>query len=297
MSRSFLRFCGPQIIETNLSSLCGLLEGMLADDVLNKIEADKLMSWFNDNRTLSTKQPFEEIYHKFQQICSDGKIEKEEIEDLLWLCSKLKKNGAFYNDVTKDIQFLHGLVAGISSDNKINEQEIATLKKWCLDHEHLKGMWPYDEFYSLCLVTLEDGIITEQEKEIINFYFKEFLNLNGNNVLNLPLNESEKPITGVCAVCPEITFEYKKFVITGESEKISRSELTKLIEECSGEVQKEVTQKTDYLIVLSKGSPAWTYKAYGRKVEYAIHLRKKGFPVVIVHEGDLWEALRDADVA
>lgn len=297
MSQSFLKFCGPQIVETNLSSLCGLLEGMLADEVLNQEEAEKLQSWFSQNKRLSSREPFKEIYTKFNQICSDGKIEKEEIEDLLWLCSNLKKNGAIYNEVTKNIQFLHGLVAGISSDNKINAKEISSLKQWCFDHEHLKGMWPYDEFYSLCLATLEDGVITEQEKEIINFYFKEFLNLNGNKVLKLPLNESEKPIIGVCAVCPEISFEYKKFVITGESDKISREALTKLIEECSGEVQKNVTQKTDYLIVLSKGSPAWTYKAYGRKVEYAINLRKQGFSVVIVHEGDLWDALRDADVA
>jgi len=295
--KNYLRHCGPRIIEKNLINLCGMLEGLLADKIINDEETIALNNWFKHNKNLFLKEPFKAIYSNYNKIIMDGKIEKEEIEDLLWLCRNLKRGGNIYNEITISFQFLHGLVAGIAADGRINEEEIKVLKKWCLDHEHLQGMWPFDEFYSLSLSTLEDGIITNEEKEIIIYYFKEFLNLNGNTILKLPLNEINKPITGVCAICPEITFEGKKFVITGESNQISRKNLSKLIEDCSGEVQKFVTKETNYLIILSEGNTAWAYKAYGRKVEHALNLRKQGHKIILVHEGDLWDALRDAEVA
>ena len=52
-----------------------------------------------------------------------------------------------------------------------------------------------------------------------------------------------------------------------------------------------MTQKTDYLIVGNEGNPCWAFSCYGRKVEKAVELRKKGSNIQIINEDDFWNAL------
>jgi hypothetical protein len=47
----------------------------------------------------------------------------------------------------------------------------------------------------------------------------------------------------------------------------------------------------NYLVVCDGGSPLWAFSSYGRKVEQAYTLRKKGHRVMIVHEADFWDAV------
>ncbi len=297
MKKDFRNRVSPQAVEMNLTSLCGMLEGMLADNKINSQEVAKLIEWFEMNKNLNGLHPFSEIQSSLNIFLADGLLSAEELKDLLWICRQHRKDGIAFDDITKSIQFLHGLVSGLGADGLINAKEIDVLKKWCLDHEYLKGCWPYDEFLALSIEVIQDGKITSHEHDIISYYFNEFMGLNGNKSLRIPLNEATVAITGVCAVCPEIEFDSKNFVLTGESSKLKRKDLIKLIEDCAGTVLSSVTQKVDYLIVCDDGSPAWTYRAYGRKVEDAINMRKKGHKITIVHESDLWDAFRDKDVA
>jgi hypothetical protein len=40
------------------------------------------------------------------------------------------------------------------------------------------------------------------------------------------------------------------------------------------------------------GNPAWTFAAYGRKIEKAINLNNsKGLEILIIHEDDFWKEL------
>lgn len=295
MSTDYTKYCGPLSVQKAFSSLCGLLEGMDADKVINSRETQCLIKWFSENDNLKDRKPFDEIFSKFSEIIADGKIDKEEFQDLFWLCSKFKEEGVIYNQIIKDIQFLHGLVAGIASDNKINLKEIEVLRAWLDKKEYLKGTWPYDEFYSLCLSSLRDGVIDEEERANLIRYFKEFMNLNDNQ-LHLKI-DTMAPLSGICAIDPVIEFDYKRFVITGKSTKVSQTKIKDLIEDWAGQVDQNVSDQTDYLIVMAEGNSAWTFSAFGRKVEEAVELRKKGHKIVIVHEGDLWDALRQKEVA
>lgn len=296
MNRPFLKFCGPQIVETAFTSLCGLLEGIKADMSVNTTEVAHLKSWFESNIKLKSRKPFDEIFNKFAEIIADDEINFEEIQDLKWVCEKFKHNGSFYNDVTKDTQHLHGLVAGISADGVINEKELTALKNWLYEKEYLKGTWPYDDFYSLCTSVLADGKIDKQEKENIIHFFKDFLNFNGNKSLS---KQPSKPSTvkGICAIDPHVEFDYKRFVITGASSKAPRSKIKEHIEDWAGTVDDRITHKTDYLVVMAEGNSAWAYTAYGRKVEQAMQLRKQGFKIIIIHENDFWDAILDMEAA
>lgn len=51
--------------------------------------------------------------------------------------------------------------------------------------------------------------------------------------------------------------------------------------------------KLNYLVIGAEGNPCWAFACYGRKVEKAVELRKKGVRVVIVHENDFHDAVLD----
>jgi hypothetical protein len=60
-----------------------------------------------------------------------------------------------------------------------------------------------------------------------------------------------------------------------------------------GDVLNGVNAKLNYLVIGADGNPCWAYACYGRKVEKAVELRKKGKRIVIVHENDFHDALAD----
>lgn len=290
------KYCQKQIIERSFQTLFGLLEGIDADKQINAKEVDSLKHWFSDHLYLKDKKPFDEIFNVFSEMLADSQVSREEFQDLKWLCGKYKDEGDYYNHITKEIQFLHGLVAGVAADNEINEMEMKRLNEWLMSKECLKNHWPYDEIYGFCMRVMADGKIDNQEKNAVISFFKEFQGLNKDDS-----EEHSVPIAGtlngICAMSPEITFEYKHFVITGKSSKATRAQIQKLIEDCAGTVDERITYKTDYLIVMAEGNQAWAYTSYGRKIEEAMHLRSKGKKLLIICEADLWDALYDADVA
>ncbi len=55
-----------------------------------------------------------------------------------------------------------------------------------------------------------------------------------------------------------------------------------------------MTAKLNYLVIGAEGNPCWAFACYGRKVEKAVELRKKGIRVVLVHENDFHDAVLDA---
>ena len=107
-------------------------------------------------------------------------------------------------------------------------------------------------------------------------------------------SEKEKTLlttAGICALDPEITISDHLFCFTGKCEKASRSELAEIIIKHGGKFNDGVTAKTDYLIIGNAGNQCWAFSCYGRKVEKAIDLRKKGNHILIVNELDFWDSL------
>ena len=174
----------------------------------------------------------------------------------------------------------------------MSKVEINKLSEWMEDHDFLKGTYPFDEIDSLLVSAKSDGIISEDEINMLKAFFANFIdtrvsyNINEFEVKTL---QSKYSISGICAVCPEITFEGKVFCFTGTSKKAKRSEIAKVIENQGGTFNNNVTKKTDYLIVGGEGNPCWAYSCYGRKVEQAIQLRKEGGKIFIIHEYDFWD--------
>lgn len=291
----YRKFTSKAELHKSINSLIGIIHGIRSDNITNEKEITELIHWCNLHRRFAKKAPFNEIIPLIDQALLDNKLEEEEIEDILWLCNNIINENDFnsyYDVITSSIQQLHGILHGIMADNVLNDIEIEQLSSWIDDHDFLRGTYPFDEIHSLLVSVKQDGIISEDEKNLLKAFFANFVDTRASyNIHEFEIKslQSQYSISGICAVCPEIIFENKVFSFTGASTRATRSEIAKIIQSMGGIFNNNVTKNTNYLIVGGDGNPCWAFACYGRKVEKAIELRKKGIPIIIVHENDFWD--------
>lgn len=293
----YRKFTSKAELHKSINSLIGIIQGIRFDNIANEHEIAELIHWCNLHRRFEKRAPFNEIIPLIDQALLDNKLEQEEIEDILWLCNNIVNDSGFnryYDLITSSIQQLQGILHGILADNVLNEAEIEQLCSWIDDHDFLKGTYPFDEIHSLLVSVKQDGIISDDEKNLLKAFFANFVDTRASyNVHEFEVKalQSQYSISGICAVCPEIIFENKVFSFTGASTRATRNEIAKIIQNLGGIFNNNVTKNTNYLIVGGDGNPCWAFACYGRKVEKAIELRKRGIPIIIVHENDFWDEI------
>lgn len=291
---SHFRFTGKGRLEKSINSLLGLLEGITIDGKVTSGEINILLMWLDDHEDVAQLHPFNELVPAVAKAVADGVLDDEERQDLLWLCERLRST-QFFDMVTADMQRLHALVGGISADREVTTEEMRGLSDWLSEHEHLKSCWPYDEIESLTTKVLADGRVDDAEQKMLLAFFTEFLAvLDERTIVNPLAIGPEKTLGTLCAVTPVIHFSGSAFCFTGASAKYKRIEFENLVQELGGEAHGNVTAKLNYLIIGAEGNPCWAFACYGRKVEKAVELRRKGVRVVIVHENDFHDAVLDA---
>lgn len=285
------------IMDKAANTLLGIMQGITSDQIIDDNEIELLELWLSEHGELLNTQPFNELYDMIEQIKSDGQVDNEEREDLLWFCSKVSDaSNAYYDVVTSELQSLQGYVQGIITDGKLTDIEIIHLRNWLDDHEGLVGTYPYDELCTLLTDILKDGEISDDERLRLQRFFLEFS--DSSHIRGMSPDEIENiknliSVNGICSTCPELSFENKVFCFTGASTKTTRDGFKNIVESLSCEFKNSITQKVNYLVVGNEGNPYWAYSCYGRKIEQAIELRKSGHPIIIVHEFDFWDAIND----
>ncbi len=279
-------------LDKSVNTLLGLVQGIAIDGKINNSELNLLNLWLSDHQDLANKHPFNELVPVLSQAIFDGVFTDDEREDIIWLCEKLRSN-EYFNEITADLQVLHGILGGIASDGVISPEELRGLRNWLDNHDHLKSCYPYDEIDSLITSALRDGKVDDQENKLLQGFFSEFLAILDNKTITAPLMTKAQSVQGVCASCPEIIFEGSKFCFTGASNRYSRSEFETLIKSLGGEPLSSVSNKVNYLVIGAEGNGCWAYACYGRKVEKAVELRKQGAKLLIVHENDFHDAVAD----
>lgn len=293
-TRPYFRFTGKGRLEKSINSLLGLLEGIAIDGEVNMSEVALLKIWLEDHHEVRDRHPFSELIPAIEGAVCDGVIDAEERADLTWLCERLRST-EFFDMVTADLQRLHALVGGIAADGIVTEAELRGLSTWLNDHEHLKTCWPYDEIESLTTQVRADGRIDEAEQKLLRHFFSEFLAVLDERTIVSPLihEKADLQIGALCAITPEIKFPGSTFCFTGVSARLKRSEFEGLVRSLGGEPHFGVTAKLQFLVIGAGGNPCWAYACYGRKVEKAVELRKKGIRVMLVHENDFHDAVQD----
>lgn len=78
-------------------------------------------------------------------------------------------------ELHKAINTLKGIVAGITTDRNISNDEINELSHWCLCHAHLGDRHPFNELIPLISSIYEGGVITETESKDIVWLCNNFI--------------------------------------------------------------------------------------------------------------------------
>jgi NAD-dependent DNA ligase len=290
-----IRFSSKERLEKSINSLLGLLEGIAIDGQVTTGEVSMLRIWLEDHQEVAHRHPFSELVPVVAAALADGKLDPEERADITWLCEQLRGT-EFTNMVTADLQRLHAIVGGIAADGQITVEELRGLSDWLSEHEHLKTCWPYDEIESFTTKVLADGRVDEQEHKELLAFFYEFLAVLDERTIVSPVVRvgPEMTIGALCAVGPNVTFPGSAFCFTGASTRYRRSEFEDLVARLGGRSLSAISPKLDFLVIGAEGNPCWSYACYGRKVEKAVELRKRGVNIVIMHENDFHDAVLDA---
>lgn len=295
--KDYRLFTSPAELHKAVNTLRGLVAGISSSDGVSDLEIRELVNWCDTHGALEDRHPFSELLPLIRRSLEDGYIDDEEKKDILWLCSNFTDNSKYYDITTSSIQFLGGLIHGIMADEEISDNEIDALCRWIDANDFLQGTYPFDELNSMLHTILEDKVVTEDERNELTAFmsslvdFKSSVNLSEANYATL---REKYSIPGICAFCPEIEFQGHTFCFTGESYRSTRAELKGEIERLGGKFRTNVSAKLDYLIVGNAGNPCWAYSCYGRKIEEAMELRKKGAKVQIINETDFWDAVWDS---
>lgn len=291
----YRRFMKKEELHKSLNSLAGILGGVAADGNVTSKENAEIKNWYNLHRALTNTHPFNEIFPALDMVFSDDTIDIEEIRSVLWLCNKFLDivDGYLYFDhITSMIQNLEGMLHGIISDGVISDIELYTLNDWLNNHEYLCGTYPFDEVYSLLLAAKDDGVFSDDEKNMLRAFFANFVDTSESANIHEPdvkALQEKYSVKGICAIAPEIILENKLFCFTGTSRRATRNQIEDLITDRGGQYNDRVTKDTDYLIVGAAGNPCWAFSCYGRKVEKAMEMRRNGHKIVIVNENDFWD--------
>lgn len=165
--------------------------------------------------------------------------------------------------------------------------EIAHLQEWLETWGHLKGFWPFDECEAVVTAAIANRQLSPGARAIMDlaasFPIAGAPPVNGDSASLL--------VQGICSANPELIFEARSFVFTGNSARAQRAAMVDEVASRGGIHQENVRKNTNYLIVCDEGSPCWAFACFGRKVEQAVRHREAGLPIQIIHEADFWDAL------
>lgn len=264
------------------------------DKIVNEKEISELLKWSEIHHDLINRNPFREFMLMINELIKEKSDKKEAVEDLFWLCQKYENSDFFYDAITSDLQTLHGVCHGIMADGEVTHEEILALNGWLAEHTHLIKHYPYDEICTIISLILEDGKVTEFERNRIEAFFTEFINISNDEIRNKIENDIKNiDISFICSKNVRPEFDGTTFCFTGISSMGTRDEIAQQIEYLGAHFSNSVSSKTNYLIIGETDNPCWAYACYGRKVEKAMSLRKEGKQIVIMKESDFWKTIHE----
>jgi hypothetical protein len=282
-------------LDRDVHELEGLLRGIALDGRVVPAEIESLREWCNRRRDVRDVGPFAEVIPLIEKAIAGGGLEEEARSDILWYCEQLRTPSVYYSVATSDLQRLHGMLAGIAADGIVDEKELRGLSDWMFATQSLRGTWPYDEVEKIVKDVLADGRIDDAEQKFLIAFTTDFLRSTTNLVIEKKFDD-QLVRYGVCAAKPEIVFDSKRFCFTGTSRLASRDEMESIVRRLGGSNLEHVTRELDFLVVAAERGRSWAFSCYGRKVEIAVELRKRGSPLAIVNEDDFWAAAKERGV-
>lgn len=258
-------------LSTNINNLFGIIQGINYDGTVNENEVEFLKKWVEENQKYKQYTLFNRILNKLSEVLEDDVISEYERAELSCLVKSIHSS-KLYSETTLALQILQGILQGITCDQKIVVEEVKSLKKWLKENDYLSDVYPYDKVLLIVNEVLEDGTLTEEEKDELLDTFNDILN---------PVKES-------VAV---MNLQERTFCLSGEFKKGSKNEIKEVLKNLGGIEKSGVSAKLDYLFVGGIGSEAWKYGNVGGKIAKALELQEKGCCIKIIGEEDMFTGI------
>ena len=270
--------------ERAMHGLRGILTGVVADQQLNEKELLFLDVWLQSQDALRDHEDVVTILSQVGEVLEDGKITSDEllamqksIEEIVASSSEDSAEGLGRADE------LVGFLTGVASDGILNDQEVQALSTWLNSNESIRDKWPASVIVHRLNNILEDGIITEEERE--------------------DLMTTVHQITGTEATVEDVSYEVSTevwedevenvelagsvFCLSGEFVSGDRNTVDTSLRLRGAHTSPNVNKDVNYLVIGTLASRDWLYTSHGRKIEKALLLKRKDVPISIITERTL----------
>lgn len=267
------------------ANLISIIDGLLSDGHLDQKEILYLDTWLLDSEEISDNHCVKAIRRRIADILADGVIAPSEIKSLKADLLKIQKElidlpWLNLDSIESDRHLLEGLCKGMLANNQLTDAEIKYLRWFLSVNGALKNNYPGKELYTLIEDILADGLITEDERELLR---QALISFTGCDLASGIVDglSTQLPIDNIDA----LDFTGATVCLTGEFIYGKRSLCEAELRLQGANVISNITQKLDYLIIGTLSSRDWQYKAHGRKIEKAVSYRdEKGIPLKIISE-------------
>jgi NAD-dependent DNA ligase len=284
LNRAFA-FIGEK--ERALYGLQGILAGVVADKQLNELELLFLDSWLKSQQTLSKDKDVLDILNLVGDIFEDGKISQAELgkmqSQIQQILSAKDPNSAESPETVRKIDQMVGFLSGIASDGVLNDEEIDAMSAWLEKNHTIKGVWPASIVANRLELILEDGIVTDEERED--------LLVTVNQIVGTEVEPSGINIEASTEVWEDdmdsLKIAQSMFCLTGDFVSGDRNSIDTMLRCMGAETMTNVNKKTDYLVIGTLASRDWLYTSHGRKIEKALLLKRDGSAIKVFTERTL----------
>jgi hypothetical protein len=274
--------------ERAMNGLKGILSGIVADKQLNEKEFLFLDSWLKSQQYLAEDADVVKILQQVGDILEDGQIRPPELDIMLGSIEEIVSARNAAEPGVGQVEELVGFLTGVASDGVLNDQEVGALSDWLDQNESVKDIWPASVIVNRLNNVLEDGIITEEERQ--------------------DLLQTVNQVTGNSAPEDDISYESstevwedeidsmeiigKTFCLTGEFVSGDRSAVDTMLRLRGAEISPNVNKSVDYLVIGTLASRDWLYTSHGRKIEKALLLKREDVKITVITERTLLRLTR-----
>lgn len=166
----------------------------------------------------------------------------------------------------------------------LRDEDMLLLGNWLKTHSDLIDLWPISILAKRVKAALMDGKIDPEEKKEIFDLISKLLGVRnttelGRTATRLPIDEN----------CHDLIFKDKTFCLTGQFIYGGRKICEHEVIQRGGNLDRQPTHATDYLVIGTMATIEWAHACYGRKIERAVELKANHCPIQIVGE-ETWVA-------
>jgi len=267
-----------------LNGLRGILAGIVADQQLNEKEILFLDAWLQSQQFLSDDGDVKKLLAKVGEILEDGQVSPEELQQMREVVTEFIVRSEDQQQADVDqINELMGFLTGIASDGVLNDSEITALDDWLHKHNSVRSIWPASVIIERLAVILDDGVITEEEREDLLETMRRVTSSKVN-----PTGISYEASTEVWEDDVEhIDIAGQMFCLTGEFVAGDRSAVETMLRLKGAKLSPNVNKTVNYLVIGTLASRDWLYTPHGRKIEKALLLKRQNVNVTVITERTL----------